>query len=162
MYFYCISEFVFCKGKRPQIKHDVGDDVIKLDSNLTTATHARLTSGGAMTGDDQTGRQSEGLRAHLGVHHGWRRLGGIAGLGEEDNSLPAYHGGDENNTERCAEARVLLLPRPEDAATDISGHESHSERGSGSPLKLYCCLSLKIKRSVQEWHAISLHLLTAV
>ena len=45
------------------------------------------------------GRQSEGRRAHLGVYHGWRRLGDVTGLEEEDDGLPAYHGGDENNTE---------------------------------------------------------------
>ena len=50
-----------------------------------------------------TGRQSEGRRAHLGVYHGRRRLGGVAGLEEEDDGLPAYHGGDENNTERKRE-----------------------------------------------------------
>ena len=50
-----------------------------------------------------TGRQSKGRHAHLGVPHGWRRLGGVAGLEEEDDGLPAYHGGDENNTERKRE-----------------------------------------------------------
>jgi hypothetical protein len=33
---------------------------------------------------------------------------------------------------------------------------------SGSPLRLYFCLSFKIERSAQDWHAISLHLHTAV
>ena len=47
-----------------------------------------------------TESQSEGRRAHLGVYHGRRRLGGVTRLEEEDDDLPAYHGGDENNTER--------------------------------------------------------------
>ena len=34
-----------------------------------------------------TGRQSEGWHAHLGVYHGRKRLGGIAGLEEEDDGF---------------------------------------------------------------------------
>jgi len=47
---------LFFKGKRPQIEHDVGDDVIKLTSRLNqgNASHARLTAGGAMAGDQSS------------------------------------------------------------------------------------------------------------
>ena len=40
-----VFQDLFFKEKRPQIEHDVGYDVIKLASNLTTATHARTALG---------------------------------------------------------------------------------------------------------------------
>ena len=44
---------LFFKGKRPQIEHDVEDDVIKLTTkfNHGDASHAWLSASGAMAGD---------------------------------------------------------------------------------------------------------------
>jgi len=67
MLFLWYFKICFCKEKRPQIEHDVGYDVIKLATkfNHGDASHAWLSGGGAMAGD-QSNRDRKRV---LGLHH---------------------------------------------------------------------------------------------
>jgi len=60
-----------------------------------------------------TGRQSEGRRAHLGVYHGWRRPGGVAGLEEEeDGFLRTIAAMRTTQREREKQGKTLVASSP--------------------------------------------------
>jgi len=83
-----------------------------------------------------TGRQSEGQRAHLGVYHGWRRLGGVAGLEEEEDGFlrtTAAMRTTQRESEKQGKTLVASSPIPEarQQLMDVGTAADNVFRGGG-------------------------------